>query len=202
MNVFNEVLFLSGLDMVNISCTHIICKDLTTAEVNLQLKTSSWLSAPSLIVLLNVNPHSLGILSSGEWKSNKRFLSRNSKNPKSCTNEKISKIGQIDGLGEAHCWHNVDTMLTQCRHNADNIKMKAMKATCGNAMADQNSPKVKNLTHWLTLQYGSKGLAHQKIFSQEWREGLRLLTNNNKINNVSPMQNLKKHWMRLRYNVY
>ena len=23
----------SGLDMVNISCTHIICKDLTTAEV-------------------------------------------------------------------------------------------------------------------------------------------------------------------------
>ena len=34
---------------------------------------------------------------------------------------------------------------------------------------------------------------------QVWRDGLRLLTNNNKINNVSPMQNLKKHWMRLRY---
>ena len=35
--------------------------------------------------------------------------------------------------------HIVDTMLTQCRHNADNVKMKAMKATCGNTMADQMS---------------------------------------------------------------
>jgi len=37
--------------------------------------------------------------------------------------------------------------------------------------------------------------------AEVWREGLRLLTNNNKINNVSPMQNLKKHWMRLRFMV-
>ena len=35
--------------------------------------------------------------------------------------------------------------------------------------------------------------------SQAWKLGLRLLTNNNKINNVCPMENLKKHWMRLKY---
>ena len=32
---------------------------------------------------------------------------------------------------------------------------------------------------------------------QAWKHGLRLLTNNNKINNVCPMESLKKHWMRL-----
>ena len=34
--------------------------------------------------------------------------------------------------------------------------------------------------------------------AQAWKRGLRLLTNNNKINNVCPMENLKKHWMRLK----
>ena len=29
-------------------------------------------------------------------------------------------------------------------------------------------------------------------------DGLRLLSNNNKINNICPMMSLKKHWMRLR----
>jgi len=37
--------------------------------------------------------------------------------------------------------------------------------------------------------------------AQAWKEGLRLLTNNNKINNICPMQSLKKHWMRLRFMV-
>ena len=36
------------------------------------------------------------------------------------------------------------------------------------------------------------------FFSKAWKLGLRLLTNNNKINNVCPMENLKKHWMRLK----